>query len=196
MRRSLLFAFVAVLSLAAGKQTSQSPQFSVPLSHDQKIAHALNRLTFGPRPDDLAQVQKLGLKKWIDIQLHPDRIAENPILETKLAPLDTLRMTPLELAWRYPPPQLIKDMVDGKVPYPKDPETRMMIDRAALRIKNKQGKDGDEKPTLENAGLTDDQQRVLRRGTPQEKLKVFDDLLDEQKDEVLDAMPQGTRIGL
>ena len=193
MRRSLLFAFVAVLSLAAGRRASQ---FSVPISNDQKIGHALNRLTFGPRPDDFAQVQKLGLKKWIDIQLHPDRIAENPILETKLAPLDTLRMTPLELAWRYPPPQLIKDMVDGKVPYPKDPETRMMIDRAAQRLKSKQGKDGDDKPTLENAGLTDDQQRALRRGTPQEKLKVFDDLLDEQKDEVLEAMPQGARIGL
>jgi uncharacterized protein (DUF1800 family) len=193
MRRSLLFAFVAVLSLAAGRQASQ---FSVPLSNDQKIGHALNRLTFGPRPDDFTQVQKLGLKKWIDVQLHPDRIAENPVLQTKLVPLDTLRMTPLELAWRYPPPQLIKDMVAGKVPYPKDPETRMMIDKAALRIKNKQGKDGDEKPTLENAGLTDDQQRALRRGTPPEKLKVFEDLLDEQKDEVLEAMPQGARIGL
>ena len=196
MRRSLLFAFVAVLSLAAGKQVSQSSQFSVPLSNHQKIAHALNRLTFGPRPDDFAQVKKLGLKKWIDIQLHPDRIAENPILETKLAPLDTLRMTPLELPWRYPPPQLIKAMVDGKIPYPKDPETRMMIDRAVQRLKNKQGKDGDERPTLENAGLTGDQQRALRRGTPHEKLKVFDDLLDEQKDEVLEAMPQGSRIGL
>ncbi len=192
MRRSLLFAFVAVLSLAAGKQASQ---FSVPLANDQKIAHALNRLTFGPRPDDFEQVQKLGLKKWINVQLHPDRIAENPILGTKLAPLDTLRMTPLELAWRYPPPQLIKDMVAGKVPYPKDPETRLMIDKAAQRLKAKQGKD-DEKPTLENAGLNEDQQRALRRGTPQEKLKVFDDLLDEQKDEVLEAMPQGARIGL
>jgi len=193
MRRSLLFAFVAVLSVAAAKQAAQ---FSDPLSGDQKIAHALNRLTFGPRPDDFAQVKKVGLKKWIDIQLHPDRIAENPVLETKLAPLDTLRMTPLELAWRYPPPQLIKAMVDGKIPYPKDPETRMMIDRAVQRLKNKQGKDGDDKPTLENAGLTDDQQRALRRGAPEEKLKVFDDLLDEQKDEVLEAMPQGSRIGL
>jgi len=193
MRRSLLFAFVAVLSAAAAKQAAQ---FSDPLSGDQKIAHALNRLTFGPRPDDFAQVKKLGLKKWIDIQLHPDRIVENPVLESKLAPLDTLRMTPLELAWRYPPPQLIKAMVDGKIPYPKDPETRMMIDRAVQRLKNKQGKDGDDKPMLENAGLTDDQQRALRRGTPEEKLKVFDDLLDEQKDEVLEAMPQGARIGL
>jgi len=193
MRRGLVFAFVAVISLAAGKQASQ---FTAPLSSDQKIAHALNRLTFGPRPGDADEVRQLGLKRWIDIQLHPDRIAENPVLETKLAPLDTLRMTPLELAWRYPPPQLIKDMVDGKVPFPKDPQARAMIEPAVRRIKNKQGKDPDDKPTLENVGLTDEQQRMLRKGTPEEKLKVFDGLLDEQQDEVLEAMPMGARISL
>ncbi len=193
MRRSLLFAFVTVLSLTAGRE---APQFFTPLSSDDKIAHALNRLTFGPRPGDADEVRKLGLKRWIDVQLHPDRIAENPILETKLAPLDTLRMTTRELAWRYPPPQLIRDMVDGKVPFPKDPQTLAMIDPAVRRIKNKQGKDADDKPTLETVGLADDQQRILRKGTPEEKLKVFDGLLDEQQDEVLEAMPMGARISL
>ncbi len=193
MRRSSLFALATVLSLASAKPTSQ---FSAPLAADQKIAHALNRLTFGPRPGDYEAVKRMGLKKWIDLQLHPDRIAENPNLATKLAPLDTLRMTPLELAWRYPPPQLIKDMVDGKVPFPKDPETLAMIDNAVRRIKSQQGKQSGDKPTLENVGLTEEQQRILRRGTPAEKLKVFDGLLDEQKDEVLEAMPQGARVGL
>ena len=193
MQRSSLCALAAVLSLASAKPTSQ---FSVPLAKDQRIAHALNRLTFGPRPADFADVQRMGLKKWINLQLHPDRIPENPVLARKLAPLDTLRMTPLELAWRYPPPQLIKDMVDGKIPFPKDPQTLAMIDNAVRRIKSQQGKQSDDKPTLENAGLTDDQQRILRRGAPREKLKVFDGLLDEQKDEVLEAMPQAARIGL
>ena len=87
-------------------------------------------------------------------------------------------------------------MVEGKVPYPRDPDQRMMVERAARRIKNKQGQSGDEAPTLENAGLTEEQQRALRRGAPQEKLRVFDSLLDEQRDEVLEAMPPGARIGL
>jgi hypothetical protein len=193
MRRSLPFALATVLSLASAKPTSQ---FSAPLAADQKIPHALNRLSFGPRPGDLEEVKRMGLKKWIDLQLHPDRIAENPQLASRIAPLDTLRMTPLELAWRYPPPQLIKDMVDGKIPFPKDPQTLAMIDNAVRRIKGQQGKQSDEKPTLENVGLNDDQQRILRRGAPAEKLKVFDGLLDEQKDEVLEAMPQPARIGL
>jgi len=137
MRRSSLFTLVAALSLVAA-------QFSTPLSSDRKIIHALNRLTFGPRPGDFEKVRQMGLKKWIDLQLHPDRISENPALASRLAPLDTLRMTPVELAWHYPPPQLIKAMVDGKIPYPSDPEERMMIDNAVRRIKNKQGQTGDE----------------------------------------------------
>jgi uncharacterized protein (DUF1800 family) len=193
MRRSSLFAFATALSLASAKPTSQ---FSAPLATDQKIPHALNRLTFGPRPGDFEQIRAMGLKKWIDLQLYPDRIAENPELATKLAPLDTLRMTTLELAWRYPPEQLIKDMVNGKVPFPKDPQTLAMIDNAVRRIKSQQGKQSDEKPTLENVGLTEDQQRILQRGAPAEKLKVFDGLLDEQQDQVLEAMPLGARIGL
>ncbi len=193
MRRNSLLAFAAVLSLAAAEQPSP---FATPVSNDEKISHALNRLTFGPRPGDFEQVEKMGLKKWIDLELHPNRIAANPELETKLAPLDTLRMTPMELARHYPPPQLIKAMVDGKIPYPTDPEERAMLDNAVRRIKNQQGKNAGEQPTLENAGLTEEQQRILRRGVPKEKLKVFDGLLDEQKDEVLEAMPMGARIGL
>jgi uncharacterized protein (DUF1800 family) len=195
-------AFAVVLSLTAvsgicvcAEKTAPAP-VSATLSNDQKILHALNRLTFGPRPNDFDQVKRLGLKQWIDVQLHPDRIPQNAALEAKLTPLDTLRMTPMELARHYPPPQLIKAMVEGKVAYPTDPEERMMIDNAVRRFKNQQGKSGDEKTTLETVGLTEDQQRTLRRGAPEEKLKVFDGLLDEQKDEVLQAMPPPARISL
>src|SRR5258706_5349278 len=194
MRRRQTCALAMVLSLTAG--LSVHAEKPAALSNDQKILHALNRLTFGPRPGECDEVKRLGLKQWINTQLHPDRIPQNPALQAKLAPLDTLRMTPAELARHYPPPQLIKAMVEGKAPYPTDPEERMMIDNAVRRFKSQQGKNGDNKPTLENVGLTDEQQRTLRRGTPEEKLKVFDGLLDEQKDEVLEAMPPPARIGL
>jgi uncharacterized protein (DUF1800 family) len=35
------------------------------------VNHALNRLTFGPRPGDLEAVQRFGLARWIDAQLTP-----------------------------------------------------------------------------------------------------------------------------
>ncbi len=69
---------------------------------EKKIEHALNRLTFGPRPTDAEQVRKTGLKKWIEAQLHPERLPENPALEAKLLPLETLRMSGAELAEKYP----------------------------------------------------------------------------------------------
>jgi hypothetical protein len=74
---ALTLAGVAVL--AAYSVTDYS-QFEKPLSKDQEVLHALTRLTFGPRPGDVEAVRKMGLKKWIDQQLHPERIAENPEL--------------------------------------------------------------------------------------------------------------------
>ena len=47
----------------------------------EQVLHALDRLTFGPRPGDVETVKKMGVKKWIDLQLHPEHIAENPELE-------------------------------------------------------------------------------------------------------------------
>src|SRR5437879_3411875 len=128
MRRAAL-GLVGAVSLAVGvsvyaEKTSapQADPFLTPISDGQKIIHALNRLTFGPRPGDFDEVKKVGLKKWIDIQLHHDRIAENRLLQEKLTPLDTLRMEPGQLARRYPPPQMVKAMIAGKIPYPSDPE--------------------------------------------------------------------------
>lgn len=59
---------------------------------DAQILHALQRLTFGPRPGDIETVRKTGLQNWIQAQLHPEAIAENPTLEERLKPLASLRM--------------------------------------------------------------------------------------------------------
>ena len=77
MRNRALLGLVCAIGLA-GANTAR--QFFKQLSNDQKIEQALNRLTFGPRPGDAGQVRKMGLKKWVDLQLHPERIAENPVL--------------------------------------------------------------------------------------------------------------------
>jgi len=36
---------------------------------DAAIVHALNRLTYGPRPGDVERVKSIGLEKWIEAQL-------------------------------------------------------------------------------------------------------------------------------
>src|ERR1019366_9696861 len=58
------------------------------MTADQKALHALARLTFGPRKGDLDALKSMSLNEWIERQLNPETIPENPVLETKLAPLD------------------------------------------------------------------------------------------------------------
>lgn len=79
---------MASLVLAAAVAlTAASQSFDRKLSGDGKILHALNRLTFGPRPGDLEAVREMGLDNWIDAQLHPGKLRENPDLSSRLEAL-------------------------------------------------------------------------------------------------------------
>src|SRR4051794_33900796 len=119
-----LAAFPVISAYAKKKNVDQTRQFLKQLPDDQKILQALNRLTFGPRPGDALEVKRIGLKKWIDRQLHPETIAESPLLEEKLRTLDTLKMSSDELVRNYPTPQMVKQMVNGQVPFPTDPDRK------------------------------------------------------------------------
>jgi hypothetical protein len=79
-RTILALVFAAGVSAYAAKNSADARQFLQQIPKKDRIAQALNRLTFGPRPGDSEQVAKMGLNKWIDLQLHPDRIPENPAL--------------------------------------------------------------------------------------------------------------------
>ncbi len=50
---------------------------AAPMDDDKKIVHALNRFTFGVRPGDVERVRAMGLDKWFDEQLHPDKIDDS-----------------------------------------------------------------------------------------------------------------------
>jgi uncharacterized protein (DUF1800 family) len=193
-----------LISVSAKKTNDEeSVQFRQTVSNEEKIQHALNRLTFGARPGDIQYVEKLGLKKWIDLQLHPERIPENPVLEAKLRPLDSLHMSTAQLIQSYPSPQLVKAMVEGRLPFPDDPDKLLMIHRLVARFEGKTGQDngqdsGPEAPQREKlaALLAPGQLRTLRTGTPQEKIDLFGALSREQQDQVLEAMGQGLRMQL
>jgi uncharacterized protein (DUF1800 family) len=98
MKIRLLLA-AAVVALAANGATLPGNK----LSTEQKILHVLDRLTFGAHPGDVEAVRRLGVEKWIELQLHPERIAENPALEARLKPLDTLHMGTAEILTKYFP---------------------------------------------------------------------------------------------
>jgi uncharacterized protein (DUF1800 family) len=100
-RLVLIIATVTLLVTSITHFGSAFSPFNQRLSQDQQIVQALNRLTFGPRPGDVEEVRRLGVAKWIELQLHPDRIPENPALEAKLQPLETLRMDLPEIVKEY-----------------------------------------------------------------------------------------------
>ena len=83
-------------------------RFDQKLLLDKQIVHVLNRLTFGPRPGDVQQVRQTGVDKWIDQQLHPERIAENPALDTRLKPLESMNLPMWQIMEKYgQPPMLV-----------------------------------------------------------------------------------------
>src|ERR1700680_4248815 len=119
---------VAAVTLCLG---ARSPK----LLKDEQVIHALNRLTFGPRPGDVEAVRKEGIKKWIDLQLHPERIAENPELAQRLGPLESLRLLQAATERTYPNPQIIRAIAAGRQPMPEDPVTRAAVERVVHRFK-------------------------------------------------------------
>ncbi|HEY7390993.1 MAG TPA: DUF1800 domain-containing protein [Bryobacteraceae bacterium] len=101
-RLGSLTAAAALAAIVFARSGTTGP-FNKRLSPQQQILHALNRLTFGPRPGDAEEVRRIGLSKWIELQLHPEQIPENPVLESKLKPLETLRMSLPEVVKNYSP---------------------------------------------------------------------------------------------
>jgi uncharacterized protein (DUF1800 family) len=104
-RLVLTIAAAAFLVTSTSYLGSSVGPFDQRLSQDRQIIHALNRLTFGPRPGDIDEVRRLGLAKWIELQLHPEQIPQNPGMDAKLKPLETLRMDLPEIVKEYTPAQ-------------------------------------------------------------------------------------------
>ncbi|HSP70287.1 MAG TPA: DUF1800 domain-containing protein, partial [Bryobacteraceae bacterium] len=168
---AFILAGVAILAAYAPDYS----QFNQPLTKDQEILHALNRLTFGPRPGDVEAVREMGLKKWIDQQLHPEKIDENPEVAERLKPLESLHMSAAEIATNYPPPGVVQAMINGLVPLPADPEARQRLELQSKRLQAKQGKGGDPpQPAMRQQVLaaTDpvERRKLIAGNTPQQVL--------------------------
>jgi uncharacterized protein (DUF1800 family) len=104
MKRFRFVVSVSALLLAVVTAGEATDRFHQTLPADKQIVQVLNRLTFGPRPVDVEQVRRTGIDKWIDLQLHPDRIAENPVLEQKVRPLGTIRLATWQILEKYGAP--------------------------------------------------------------------------------------------
>jgi len=162
------------------KQESASAQMDA----RKRAAHAVNRLTFGPRPGDVDHVLAIGVDKWIEEQLHPDKI-DDKTLDVRLAPFRTLRMDTRELVANFPPPQVIKAVKDGRMSMPSDPAKRAVYEAQMERLDRKQdakvepAKSTSSDDTNANGkGKVSDEERQRRREVRQDVSAQVEELLD------------------
>jgi uncharacterized protein (DUF1800 family) len=204
----ILLSLPAAAKPRKAKPADDNKLFQKKLSKDEQILHALDRLTFGPRPGDVERVKKIGLKKWLFEQLHPDRMDENPVLEARLQALESLRMTPLETVQHYPPPQMIRAIANGKQPMPDDLLLRASIERFITRYKVKQAQAAgaaaparDVNADLEPARslqevLTPEELAIIRSNNGEKKRQLLDSMQPDRMEDMLIAMTQKERLQL
>ena len=98
-RKATLFL---TLLAAALTQLSAGPA-SATLTDDQKIVHLLNRISFGPRPGDIDRVRKRGIDRYIEEQLHPERINDSR-MDSLLESFPSIKMNAGEINQNYVTP--------------------------------------------------------------------------------------------
>ena len=89
------FSLIATRAIAADQQIGAaraSDKSTRQIDDGASVAHVLNRVAFGPRPGDIERVKRIGIDRYIDEQLDPDRIAVPDALTRRLAALDVQRL--------------------------------------------------------------------------------------------------------
>jgi uncharacterized protein (DUF1800 family) len=118
---ALSFVCVTVPSIAGAKPHAATK--AAPLTKRERAEHALDRLTFGPRPGDVERVETMGVERWIDQQLHPETI-DDAALDARLNAFPAMRLSTEELIRRYPPAPIIRQVDAGRIAMPSDPVER------------------------------------------------------------------------
>jgi uncharacterized protein (DUF1800 family) len=113
------------------------------MAEKERAAHALNRLTFGPRPGDLERVEAIGVKKWIEMQLNPEQI-DDSLLEARLQSFPAMHLSQQDLLRNFPSAGMIRAVADGKVPLPSDRVERAVYQNQVAEYEEKRQKQAQE----------------------------------------------------
>jgi uncharacterized protein (DUF1800 family) len=92
-------ALLATALAATGVAQNPAPSRAT----DPELVHVLSRVGFGPRPGDVEKLRTMGIDRYIDQQLHPERISDTQ-LTARLDGFDTLELSTAELLARYEQP--------------------------------------------------------------------------------------------
>jgi uncharacterized protein (DUF1800 family) len=127
------------LAFAKKKKKQPIAADKSPLTQDQRVLHALNRLTFGPRPGDVQAVEAMGLDKWIDQQLDPAHI-DDAALEARLSAYPAMGLNLHQLTERFPTNAMIRQAEQGKLGIPGDPVERAIYRDQIADMRERQAK--------------------------------------------------------
>ncbi len=198
---ALLMLLPGALLVAEDKKHKQNA--SVPqMDDDKRIVHALNRFTFGPRPGDVERVRQMGIEKWFEQQLRPEKI-DDRALDARLAAYPTLAMSTQDMIRKFPPPQVIKAVMDGKMPMPRDPEERAIyqkqieIYQARQAAKNEKGANVQDDDQMAMQDMTAEQQaerRRMRQNAEAEADAMLDMTPEQRMQELARMSPQEMRM--
>lgn len=132
---------VAAPALAEGPAMANPPATATPtrLTEHERVLQTLNRLTFGPRPGDVAAVERIGLDRWFDQQLHPERI-DDSAFQAELAKYPAAQLRNADLMERFPPPNVLRQMANRGVSLPSDPTERAIYTDALASYEAQQKK--------------------------------------------------------
>src|SRR6266567_9399355 len=142
------FVLISAVLIAGDKKhkTAKADEAAPPaaqMDDDKRIVHALNRFTFGIRPGDVERVRSVGLDKWFDEQLNPEKINDSAV-EARLAPFRTLKMSTREMVENFPPPQVLKAVESGRMSMPSDPAKRAIYESRIVAYQQQQQQKKDE----------------------------------------------------
>jgi len=188
---TILALFFAVLSATALWAVKNKKDIRpAGMDDHQRALHALNRLTFGPRPGDVDRVMSLGVEKWIDQQLHPEKIDDDAV-NARLAPFRTLTMDTKQLILAFPPPQIAKAIEDGKMSMPRDPAERAIYEAQVERFDKKKQAQPD-KAEAQNDGDADPNNMTDEQKQARQRARQFAD----EKYEQMMALPADKRMNV
>ena len=116
------------------KTSKRPPYQSSELRGDDRILHALNRFTFGPRPGDIEAVRSTGLENWFNQQLHPATIDQTD-LNARLAQFPDMQWSTADLLYRLPSNGEIRQAMNtGRVPIPSDGTLHAIYENQIYRL--------------------------------------------------------------
>jgi uncharacterized protein (DUF1800 family) len=143
-RAAALLAVAAAFTLTGPQVVDRWSVDAAAADSDKAILHILNRIGYGPRPGDIEKVREMGLERYIDQQLHPEKLADAG-MEARLAGLETVHLSSRQISEQYEQPQIemrrqrqLQAGNNGNNGQPPDPSTMTPEMRRAMQANQQQ----------------------------------------------------------